>query len=310
MSKFKTFRKMLAENPKRIKQKIISDLSRSAISHVIPDKIFLSFYYKAVFGKKLDLNNPRTFNEKLQWLKLYDRNPGYTKLVDKYEVKKFVAEKIGEKYIIPTLGVWERFDDINFNDLPDQFVLKCTHDSGGIIICKDKNKLNKGEARRLLNKYLSQNFYYQAREWPYKNVKPRIIAEKYMEDKTYSELRDYKFFCFNGEPKIMFVATERQLVGEEVKFDFFDMNYNHLNIINGHPNAKTIPEKPVHFDEMKMLARVLSEGIPHVRIDFYEANGHVYFGEFTFAHFGGFVPFEPEEWDYRLGEWIVLPERK
>lgn len=310
MGKLKTFRKMWSENPDKLKQKFISDFSRLKISHIIPDKMFLKLYYKVIFGRKLNLQNPKTFNEKLQWLKQYDRNPEYTRLVDKYEVKKIVAEKIGEKYVIPALGIWKQFDEINFKDLPNQFVLKCTHDSGGIVICTDKSKLNVEEVRRKLCKCMSRNFYYQTREWPYKNVKPRILAEKYIIDETYGELRDYKFFCFNGEPKIMFVATERQLEGEEVKFDFFDMDYNHLNIINGHPNAKTIPEKPVYFDEMKMLARVLSEGIPHVRIDFYEANGHVYFGEFTFAHFGGFVPFEPEEWDYRLGEWIVLPERK
>ncbi len=271
------------------------------------DEKFIKRRYRASMKKDLDLDHPQTFNEKLQWLKLHDRRPEYTKMVDKHDAKAYVAEKIGEEYIIPTLGVWETFDEIDFDALPDQFVLKCTHDSGGLVICRDKAKLNKDAAKRKIEKSLKREFYYVAREWPYKAIKPRIIAEKYMEDEDTSELRDYKFFCFDGEPKALFVATDRQTPGEEVKFDFFDMEYNHIDVRNGHQNAKIPPSKPKQFELMKELARKLSEGIPHVRVDFYEVNGTVYFGEMTFFHFSGMVPFEPEEWDYKFGSWLTLP---
>lgn len=267
----------------------------------------LRFYER--MGKKLNLENPQTFSEKLQWLKLYDRKPIYTTMVDKHAVKEYVAERIGEDYIIPTLGVWDNFDEIDFDALPDRFVLKCTHDSGGLVICRDKNKLDKEAAKAKINASLKQNFYYHTREWPYKNVKPRIIAEAYMEDSKTAELRDYKFFCFDGAVKALFVATERQKAGEEVKFDFFDPDYNHLPFRQGHPNAKTLPEKPENLEEMKRLAATLSKGIPQVRVDFYEVDGKVYFGELTFSHFAGMVPFEPEEWDYTFGSWIQLPEK-
>jgi len=271
------------------------------------DEKFLKKVYRAYMGRELDLENPRSYTEKLQWLKLYDRKPIYTQMVDKYEVKKLVAESIGEEYIIPTLGIFDSFDEIDFDALPDQFVLKCTHDSGGLVICRDKSKLDMEEARKKLTKFLKRKYYHIWREWPYKNVKPRIIAEKYMEDKKTSELRDYKFFCFGGEAKLIFIATDRQTEGEETKFDFFDMEYNHLPFTNGHPNAKVAPEKPECFDEMRELAEKLSDGIPHVRVDFYEVDGKVYFGELTFSHWSGIVPFEPEEWDYKIGEWIKLP---
>lgn len=265
--------------------------------------------YRASMKKELDLENPQTYTEKLQWLKLYNHNPIYTTMVDKYAVKQFVAERIGEEYIIPTLGVWDNFDDIDFNSLPNQFVLKCTHDSGGLVICKDKSTFDIKAAKAKICKSLKRNFFLRSREWPYKNVKPRIIAEKYMEDSVTSELRDYKFFCFDGVCKALFIATDRQTIGEETKFDFFDENYNHLNIINGHPNAIVIPEKPQCFNLMKELSERLSMGIPHLRVDFYEVDGKVYFGEMTFFHHSGFVPFEPEEWDYKFGEWIELPEK-
>lgn len=273
------------------------------------DERYLEKIFEARIGKKLNLKNPKTFNEKLQWLKIYDRKPIYTTMVDKFEAKKYVANIIGDEYIIPTLGVWEKFDDIDFDSLPNEFVLKCTHDSGGLVICKDKGKLNLKKAKRKIDKSLQRNYYFAGREWPYKNVKPRIIAEKFIEDAETQELRDYKFFAFDGVVKAMFVATERQKENEEVKFDFFDEDYNHLPMKNGHPNANITPQKPKYFDKMKALAEKLSEGIPHVRVDFYEANEKIYFGELTFFHFCGFVPMEPEEWDYKFGSYIKLPER-
>ena len=272
------------------------------------DEKYLKIAYKIRMGKEINLQQPKTYSEKLQWLKLYDRKQIYTDLVDKYQVKKIVSNIIGENYIIPTLGVWDRAEDIDFDVLPDQFVLKCTHDSGGLVICKDKKKLDMAAAVKKLNACLKHNFYYAQREWPYKNVKPRIIAEKYMEDNETHELRDYKFFAFDGRVKALFIASDRGSK-EETKFDFFDENFNHLPFTNGHPNADIIPKKPQQFELMKELASKLSKKIPQVRVDFYEVNGKVYFGEITFFHWSGMTPFEPEEWDYKFGEWIELPEK-
>ena len=263
--------------------------------------------YKVKMGKRLDIENPQTYNEKLQWLKLYDRKPIYTLMVDKYEVKKYVANIIGEEYIIPTLGVWDRFDDIDFSRLPNQFVLKCTHDSGGLVICKDKSQFDISAAKKKINKCLKHNYYYFNREWPYKNVKPRIIAEQYMVDESGYELKDYKFFCFNGIPKAMFIATDRSDPNEDTKFDFFDMDFNHLPFTNGHPNAKHEIAKPSKFCDMKTLAARLSRDMPQIRVDLYNINGKIYFGELTFFHWSGMVPFVPEEWDYKFGEWLQLP---
>ena len=279
------------------------------MTHLIPDGVYLKLRYKMRMGKKLNLKRPETYNEKLNWLKLNDRRPEYVRMVDKYEVKKYVADKIGEQYIIPTLGVWNSFDEIDFASLPDQFVLKCTHDSGGLAICKDKSTFNIDAAKVKIEKSLKENYYWHTREWPYKNVQPRIIAEKYMEDELTKELRDYKFFAFDGKVKALFIASERY-AADETKFDFFDENFNHLPFTNGHPNAEITPAKPANFDEMKTLAEKLSVGIPQVRVDFYEVNGKTYFGELTFAHWGGMTPFKPEEWDYVFGSWIDLPKKQ
>ena len=294
----------LIKNP----AKIVYVLDKLGVSRIISDRAYLKLKYRAVFGKKLNLKDPKTFNEKLQWLKLYDRKPEYTAMVDKYEAKKYVAERIGEEYIIPTLGVWDRVEDIDFESLPNEFVLKCTHDSGGLVICRDKSQLNVEEAKKRLEKSLKNNFYYSYREWPYKNVKPRIIAEEYMEDASTSELRDYKFFCFDGIAKALFIATERQKEGEEVKFDFYDINFKHLDFRQGHPNSSVEIKRPETFEKMRELAENLSKSIPQLRVDFYEVNGRAYFGEMTFFHHAGLMPFDPEEWDYTFGEWVQLPE--
>lgn len=272
-----------------------------------PVKI-VSQVFKERMGYELNLENPQTYNEKLQWMKLYYHNPLYTTLVDKYAVKQYVEERIGKEFLIPTIGVWDRFDDIDFEKLPQKFVLKCTHDSGGLVICKDKSKLDIQKARETITKCLKHNFYYSGFEWPYKNVKPRIIAEQYMEDTKTKELRDYKFFCFDGVVKYLFIATDRQN-REEPYFDFFDADFNYLDMRQGHPNAPNLPEKPFCFEEMKTLAAKLSAGMPHVRVDFYEVDGRVYFGEFTFFHHGGWTPFDPEEWDLTFGKEITLPEK-
>lgn len=285
-------------------------LGRDSFLKCMSDEKYLKMAFKDRMGYPLDLKDPKTFNEKLQWLKLYNRRPEYTTMVDKYEVKKYVAERIGEEYIIPTLGVWDKFDDIDFDALPNQFVLKCTHDSGGLVIVRDKSKLDKKAAREKIEKSLKRNYYWSSREWPYKNVKPRIIAEQYMEDSVTQELRDYKFFCFGGEMKVMFIASERYNDTTETRFDFFDRDFRHLDFRNGHPNADVPPAKPEKFEEMCVLAEKLSQSIPLLRVDFYEVDGKIYFGELTFSHWGGMMPFEPAEWDRKLGDWITLPETK
>lgn len=279
-------------------------------ARLFSDRKYLELIFPMRTGYKLNLDNPQTYNEKLQWLKLYDRNPAYPKMVDKYEAKKYVAEIIGEEHIIPTLGIYNNVDEIDFSKLPNQFVLKCTHDSGGIVVCKDKNKLDLEEAKKKLARGIRKNYYKTNREWPYKNVHPRIIAEQYMEDPKSHELSDYKWFCFNGEPKAMFIATDRFTPGVETKFDFFDMEFNHLPFTNGHPNTSIPIQKPEGFEEMKELARKLSKNIPHARIDFYDINGKIYFGEITFFHWSGMKPFKPVEWDYTFGSWIKLPTQK
>ena len=207
-------------------------------------------------------------------------------------------------YTIPTLGVWDKFEDIDFNSLPEQFVLKCTHDSEGLVIVKEKSQLNVEEAKEKIETALKQNFYYIGREWPYKNVKPRIIAEKYMEDHVDRELRDYKFFCFDGEPKLMFVASGRSL--GHTKFDYFDLEFNHLDIKQKYPNANAPVRKPATFEKMIEFSKILSKGFPHVRVDFYEVDGKLYFGELTFYHFSGLMPFKPEKWDKILGDYLKI----
>lgn len=271
----------------------------------LPDGMYIQIYYFAHFKRFANLRNPQTYNEKLNWLKLHDRNSLYTKLVDKFEVKEYVTPIIGQEHIIPTLGVWDRFDDIDFDKLPDQFVLKCTHDSEGLVIVKDKSTMDKAAAKEKIEAALKQNFYYIGREWPYKDVKPRIIAEKYMEDRVDGELRDYKFFCFNGEPKAMFIASDR--ASDYVKFDYFNLDFKHLDIKQKYPHADKSLRKPETFNKMVELSRTLSKGFPHVRVDFYEVEGHLYFGELTFYHFSGFMPFEPDKWDYIFGKWLKLP---
>lgn len=269
------------------------------------DALFLRFKYRLKTGKRLDLKNPQRFNEKLQWLKLYNRQPEYTEMVDKAEVKKYVASIIGEEYVIPTLGVWSRFEDINFEELPNQFVLKCTHDSGGIVICKDKCKLDIEDARIKINRSLKMNFYLEGREYPYKNVKPRIIAEKYMVDESGIELKDYKFFCFDGEAKCIQLDFGRY---SHHKRNLYSLDWKPLCFSFGYPSDyNTLFDKPQNLESMVRIAEKLSEKIPHVRVDLYNINGRIYFGELTFYHGSGLERFDPDEWDFKFGGWIKLP---
>ncbi len=270
----------------------------------IPDEPYIQLNYFARFHRFANLINPYSYNEKINWIKLHDHNPVYTKLVDKLEVKSFVMDKIGKEYVIPTLGSWDSFDDIEIESMPDKFVLKCTHDSEGIIIVKDKNSLNLRAAKKKLETALHQNFFYIGREWAYKNVVPRILAEPYLEDCEYGELRDYKFFCFDGEPKALYIASNRSI--DDVKFDYYDMEFKHLDIRQKYQNSSENITKPVMFDEMVRISKELSKGFKHVRVDLYEVNKEVYFGELTFYPLGGFIPFDPPVWDEIFGEWLKL----
>ena len=271
------------------------------------DKRYLEKIFPLFVGYPLNLDDPLTFNEKLQWLKLYDRREIYTTMVDKAEAKKYAANIIGEQYIIPTLGVWNSVDEIEWNKLPLQFVVKSTNDCGGIVICKNKDNFDKIAAIKKLRKLGSRNYVKYNKEYPYKNVPHRFIAEQYMEDESGTELKDYKFFCFDGVPKFLFVATGRQK--GDTRFDFFDTDYNHLPVTNGHPLADTTPKKPMNFEEMLDIASKLSKGIPHVRVDLYNVNGNIYFGELTFFHWSGLVPFNPIDWDYIFGSYLHLPTK-
>lgn len=282
---------------------------QSPMAVVLPDKTHVKMRFKLKTGRKLELEDPKTFNEKLQWLKLYDRKPEYTTMVDKYAVKQYIAERVGEEYIIPTLGVWDSFDQIDFDSLPNQFVLKCTHDSGGLVICKDKSKFDKVAAKEKIKKSLKRNYFLVHREWPYKNVKPRIIAEQYMEDSKTSELRDYKFYCFSGEPKFLYVS-EGLADHSTAKLSFLNVDWTFAPFQrNDFQKFDKLPEKPQNYKKMCDLAQQLSKDIPFLRVDLYEINGKTYFSELTFSPGAGFVPFEPEEWDCILGEWIKLPKK-
>ena len=277
--------------------------------NVLPDQLFIKLQFRINVGYWPNLKNPKSFNEKLQWLKFNDIHPEYTKLVDKVDAKLYVESIVGNKYIIPTLGVWDNVEDIDWASLPNQFVVKATNDSGGVVVCKDKNKLDIEQARIKLKGLGGRDYTLYNKEYPYHDVSHRFIAEAYMEDESGYELKDYKIFCSYGKPKFLFVATGRQQ--HDTRFDFYDTEFNHLPVLNGHDNADTWPTKPQNYAEMLEVAAKLSEGFPQIRVDLYNCNGKIYFGELTFFHWSGTVPFEPREWDYKFGEMITLPyERK
>jgi hypothetical protein len=276
----------------------------------MPDDQYLKKLFAAKMKRKLDLENPVTFNEKLQWLKLYDRKPEYTKMVDKYLVRDFIAEKIGSEYLIPLIGAWDSVDEIDFDALPNQFVLKCNHNSGlGMCICTDKTKLDIEKVKKELKKGLKQDYYLHGREWPYKEVPRKIIAEKYMQENSGNGLRDFKFLSFNGTVKCSFVCSER-FSGKGLKVTFFDRDWQRMPF-ERHYRASTINiAKPNTYDEMLKVAEKLSEGMPFIRVDLYEIEGKIYFGELTHYPGNGMEEFSPEEWDKTLGDWIILPDIK
>lgn len=305
----------------------------SRIAKFYSDEKFLKKLFKLRMGYELNLDNPQTFNEKLQWLKLYNRKPEYTQMVDKYEAKKYVANIIGEEYIIPTIGVWDRVEDIDFDKLPNQFVLKCTHDSGGLVICRDKSKLDISAARKKINKFLKRNYYWENREWPYKNVKPRIIAEQYItipnnNSTQLSEcneidtqtlqakfgLLDYKFMCFDGVVKALFldigVIGSSSGHAEDYYRNIYDREWKAMPLKETRDFYPTPIRKPDYYEEMIAIAEKLSKGIPHLRVDLYYVENRIYVGELTFFHGSGLSNyFDPEEWNYTFGSWIDLPNK-
>ena len=272
----------------------------------LSDEAFLRRIFPQYMGYPLNLDNPQTFSEKMQWMKLYDRKSIYTTIVDKYEAKKYLADRIDSKYIIPTLGVWDSFNEIDFDALPNQFVLKCTHDSGGIVICKDKSKFDKEGARQIINKSLQRDFYLIAREWPYKNVRRRILAEEYIDELGNADLLDYKMYSFHGEPKLTVVCSERFSKGG-TRMNYYDEDWNYINlsVLHYEPSKKTF-EKPPHYEEMRSLCKQLSKDFPFLRVDFYDVNDHLYIGELTLFPGAGFIKMEPMEFDYEMGEWLHL----
>jgi hypothetical protein len=295
------------KNPYRIAK----SLARRGLLNFLSDKAYLSLMYRACFGTKINWDAPKTFSEKLQWIKLYDRKDIYSTMVDKYASKAFVSERIGGEYVIPVVGgPWDDPDEIDFDALPDQFVLKTTHDCGGVLICKDKSTLDTQAAKHFLEEHLKRKYYLSCREWPYKNVKPRIFAEMYLSDLDGDAgVCDYKFFTFNGEPKLMYIASGRDYAQKDkqvVYADFFDMNYNHVDLRIDHDNAPVCPPKPRNFELMVECARKLAQGTKHVRVDFYEVGGKLYSGELTFFHCGGLQEFITAQWEMVMGDWIRL----
>lgn len=288
--------------------KLIDALSRRQLLNWMPDELYLRLRFRIKVGYKLKLHKPVTFNEKLQWLKIFNRDEKYTQMVDKLNVKKYVSDTIGNEYVIPNIaGPWKSVNDIVFDDLPEKFVLKCTHDSGGTVICTEKKMLDIEKAKRKLSKSLRHNYYWQGREWPYKGVIPLIIAEQYIAGEDNIPPVDYKLMCFNGKVKCSFTVTNR-FSKNGICVNFYDEKWQPMPFIRHYPKNPEEIACPNNYNKMVELAEKLSSGIPFVRVDFFEVNGKVYFGEMTFFPGGGMEEFCPEEWDSKLGDWIELPK--
>lgn len=288
-----------------IKQSL-NDLFWIILRNTLGSRRFLSIRYRTIFKKDIDWENPKTLSEKIQWMKVYGYRPEYTMMADKILVKDFVKAAIGEEYVIPTIGIWDSEEEIDFSALPDKFVLKANHNSSGTIICTDKSELDIAGVKKNLRRQLAQNYYKIGHETAYRDIKRRILAEPYLHDEKTGELRDYKFFCFDGVVRSVLVTSNRT---EVLNLDYFDADFNHFPFKQGYENSKKVLERPENFDLMKELASKLSAGIPFVRVDLYEINGKVYFGEMTFYHYNGFAPFDPPEWDEIYGSWMTLPEK-
>jgi hypothetical protein len=298
VSRIKTAVNLLKRDPK----KIFPALGRNGVFNWMPDKLYLKIIYYYETGQYLNLDNPVTFNEKLQWIKLYDRKPEYNTYVDKYNVRDYIKQTLGEEYLIPLIGVYDTVDEIPWDELPNKFVLKCTHGSGSNIICKDKCKLDIEESKRKLKRWMKKNWFWFGREWPYKNVKPRIICEEFISD-TNNTPDDIKVLCFNGKAKLIEVHMNR--FGNNHTQDFYDITWRKTGISQGNISNST-KEKPLYFEEMINLSELLAKDKYHVRIDWYEVNGKLYFGEITFFDGSGLYPFDNENDNLMLGSWIDL----
>ncbi len=290
----------LINNPIRL----FAFVASKGLFNWMPDKQYLKQMYRSMTGDRLNLSNPITFNEKIQWLKLYDRNPLFVKCADKYMVREHISDLLGRRYLSKIYGTFNNFDEINFDNLPESFVIKCTHDSGGVVICSDKSSFSIEEARDKINRNLKKNFYFFGREWVYKKISPRIICEEYLVDESGTELKDYKIFCFNGEPKIIQVDFNRF---ENHKRNIYTIDWEFIDLQIEFPNdPTTILTKPDTLEEMLNSASILSSGIKHVRIDLYSVSGKIIFGEMTFYHGSGYEKFYPEKYNHLFGEWIAL----
>ena len=301
MSKIRTF----IENPQYF---ITSPASKGWLNWV-PDSLYLKVLYRVIMGRKLNLKNPKEYNEKLQWLKLNDRKPEYSTMVDKYEVRGYIGDLLGDKYLIPCLGIYDSVDDIDIDALPDRFVLKCTHDSGSVEICKDKSSFDIEGARHRLSQAMKRNYYATYREWPYKYVKPRIIAEGYLEGDG-GDLKDYKVMCFNGEAKIIEVHENRFVEGKVHTQTFYDREWNIVPLTQIETVTVDRPgERPRQLDEILRLSELIAKNMYHARIDWYIEGDKIYFGEITFFDGSGFESFSTPEMERMLGDMINLPEK-
>ncbi|MFR2795613.1 ATP-grasp fold amidoligase family protein [Romboutsia timonensis] len=277
------------------------------ISRFIPDRIYINLMFYKHFKRKVNFKNPKTLNEKVQWLKINDRKEEYTNLSDKYKVREYISNVLGEEYLIPLIGVWNSVDEIKYDDLPEQFVLKCNHDSKSVYICKDKSKFDFNDVKSKIEKKLKINAYWYGREWQYKNIKPCIIAEKYMVDESQVELKDYKIMCFNGKADSIMFCYNRH--NGDTRFKFFDLDWNELPYIRDekNPDKDYIVPKPKSLNKMIEIAEILSKGLDFVRIDLYEISGKIYFGEITLHNASGLDKDITLEADYLLGEKLKLP---
>lgn len=274
------------------------------------DKTYLGLRYKYATGKRINWSEPKEFNEKLMWLMINDRNPKYIDLVDKLKVKDIIAKKFGSEYVIPLITVGNRFEDIDLNKLPQKFVIKCNHDSGGIIICKDKETLDIEKAKSLINGNLDRDFFSITREWPNSKVEKKVIVEEYMEDNSpdsNGELKDYKFYCFNGEPKFLYLS-QGLTNHKTARINYVNLNWEIEPFYRkDYLQFEKLPEKPIQFEKMIEFSRILAENIPFVRVDWYEINGLLYFGEMTFYPGAGITDFYPNEWNRKIGDYLLLP---
>jgi len=286
--------------------RFVNHLLKSRLARLLPNALFLSLKYRMSNGKKCNLKEPHTYNEKLQWQKIYDHNPLYPHIVDKYEVRSHVSSSIGESYLVPLVGVYDDPSLISFDALPEKFVIKPTHTSGDVLFCYDKKTFDWEHAHKVMSQWMNSNYYWYDREWPYKEIKPRIIIEHLIQTEDGKPPKDYKIFCFGGEPRMAFVASDRP---DDTKFDFFDISWNRLDVMQHYPNSTYEIPKPKQWDSMLALAKTLSAGLPQVRVDLYvDANEQILFGELTLFHFSGFEPFEPDSYDELLGSWVPLPK--